>query len=350
MFPLIPQSLVASWLQNLIPHGDFAKNPHQEGDSFTGLSDGDYVADLIKWKQSGTMVVDYSNPAGSTTNSKAARFTVTTGDAAMAVSDHAHIEIPLEGNDIAHLGFGASGASNFAVAFKVQSDVTGIFTCALQNSAGDRAYIGELNIAAADVPQLKTIIFEGDETGTWLADENTGFNLIICLAAGTDHHGTADTWLATGDFSTVNQVNFVATTNYFQIEVLRGYEGDIDLGPHYPSKPQVLAHCKYYIRQYNADASADRFMAGIMQTATIAELPIQIDGGMRIEPAFSMSAAAHWTVVNPTTKTVSAWTKVSGTKEWLYTTATVATGATPGFAAVLRAASSSAWFKLDARL
>jgi hypothetical protein len=220
-------------IENLIPLGDAALNPHQRGTSVTGISDGQYVADLVAWKQSGTMVLDYAIGTGSETSSKSFKFTV-----------------PLEGKNVAHLNYGGSDASSTTYGFKVRAKKAGTFCLSIMNSAGDRVYIDEITISSADTWELKTATIPGDTTGTWLTDTGIGLKLIICLAAGTDHHGTADTWQATGDFATSNQTNFVSTiADYFEFEFLRSFEGSADLGPNYPDSRDVIGFSHYYYRE-----------------------------------------------------------------------------------------------------
>jgi hypothetical protein len=237
-------------MNNLIPFGDAALNPHQRGTSVTGISDGQYVADLVAWKQSGTMVLDYAIGTGSETNSKSFKFTVTTGDASIAAADFAYVVVPLEGKNVAHLNYGGSDASATTYACKVRAKKAGVFCASVMNSAGDRVYIDEITINAADTWEVKTFTIPGDTTGTWLTDTGIGLKLIICLAAGTDHHGTADTWQATGDFATSNQTNFVSTiADYFEFEFLRSFEGSADLGPNYPDSRDVIGFSHYYYRE-----------------------------------------------------------------------------------------------------
>jgi len=274
---------------NLIPFGDAALNPHQRGDSVTGISDGQQVADQIYWKQSGTMVVDYAIGAGSETNSKSFEFTVTTGDASLATADLAYVAIPLEGKNVAHLNYGGSDVSSTTYAFKVRAKKAGVFCASIMNSAGDRVYIDEITIDAADIWEPKIFTIPGDSAGTWLTDTGIGLKLIICLAAGTDHHGAADDWLATGDFATSNQANFVsAAADYFELELIRVHEGDADLGANYPEFDSVVRHSQRHFRKFNMFlGSASYLLNGDFNSQS------KIIGPMRDDPVITQAGDAN---------------------------------------------------------
>lgn len=289
--------------ENLIPFGDAALNPHQEGTSFTGLTDGQYVADLIGWKQAGTMVVDYAQSTGSETNSKSFKYTVTTGDASLAAADFAYAVIPLEGKNVAHLNYGGSDASSTTYAGRVKAKKTGTFCMTVQNSAGNRAYIGEITIDAADAwRDIPPFTVPGSTDGTWLTDIGIGLKLIICLAAGTGHHGAADTWLTTGDFATSNQANFVSTSaDYFEFELIRGYEGLVDLGANYPGIQQVTSGNKRHVRVLDDPSTLTHFGNGFAVSSTIAQIEIQLSDGMRSIPDIIVNNVGNFRLSDTTT-------------------------------------------------
>ncbi len=89
-------------------------------------------------------------------------------------TDRFMVGFPIEGLNVADLGWGAAGASTVTISFWVRSSLTGTFGGAVGNNAGDRSYAFTYTISSANTWEYKTITIAGDTTGSWAKDNNGG--------------------------------------------------------------------------------------------------------------------------------------------------------------------------------
>jgi hypothetical protein len=137
----------------------------------------------------------------------------TTADSTIAAGDRYIINQPIEGFNAADLGFGAAGAQTVTLSFWVQSSLTGTYCAALINSDGNRSYVAEYDINAANTWEYKTITVAGDTSGTWLSDNGIGVAIRFTLATGTTYQTTANAWAAGNFNATSNQVNWMSSSS-----------------------------------------------------------------------------------------------------------------------------------------
>jgi len=138
-------------------------------------------------------------------------YTVGTGGSAGA-SEQAVIRQRLEGNNVSDLAFGTASAQSITVSFRVRSSVTGTYSVAIQNSAGDRSYVATYTVDAANTWETKSVTIPGDTSGTWLTDSGIGMAALFDLGSGSGFNTTAGAWAA-GDFRKVSgQANVIGTT------------------------------------------------------------------------------------------------------------------------------------------
>jgi len=102
----------------------------------------------------------------------------------------------IEGLNVAHLGFGKSWAKTITISFWVRSSVTGVYSIAVTNGNGDRAYAVQYTINAADTWEQKTATIAGDTTGTWLVNNANGLYLRFNLGSPSGRLISADSWQA----------------------------------------------------------------------------------------------------------------------------------------------------------
>lgn len=128
-------------------------------------------------------------------------------------ADFFYIGQAVEGLNLADFQLGvASNTQFFTVSFWVSSDITGTYTVAFVNSAGNRSYIGTYTVNSADTWEYKQVVIPCDTTGTWLRTIGTGMFTIFSLGIGSNYFGTAGAWAA-GDFeTTAGATNFVNQT------------------------------------------------------------------------------------------------------------------------------------------
>jgi hypothetical protein len=120
---------------------------------------------------------------------------------------------PIEGYNIADLGWGTANAKTVTLSFWVRSSLTGTFGGALSNQDGSRSYPFSYIISAANTWELETITIAGDTTGTWLTTNGLGLALRIGLGVGSTYSGTAGAWAAGSNFFSVTGATSVVGTN-----------------------------------------------------------------------------------------------------------------------------------------
>lgn len=93
-----------------------------------------------------------------------ALLTVTSADASIGVNDYYAFIQRIEGTNMRGLDFGLSSAKTITVSFWVRSSLTGDFSFALTNAAGNRGFPAKYTINSANTWEYKTITIPGDTT------------------------------------------------------------------------------------------------------------------------------------------------------------------------------------------
>ncbi len=289
--------------RNVIINGNF--DVWQRGTTFTSISATDYGPDRFRWTTgAGSAVVDWLQSAlvPDGTSDFSLQVDVTTADAVLASSVTYAIQYFVEGYDALRFGFGTSDATQLTLSFWVYGTKTGIHCVSFRNSAGDRAYIVEYTIDVTNTWEKKTVTLTADTTGTWLTDTGRGFTITWSLGAGADHEGAADTWLATNDHITTNQVNVMDNAaNDFHLSRIQLEIGSI--ATEFERRPfsTELALCQRYYQKSFLQGTAPAQSAGDDGTVLYR---VQVDGTggegcVFITFPVSMRAAPGITFYNP---------------------------------------------------
>lgn len=180
-----------------------------------------YIVDGVMAAYRGTFVATAQQVTDVPTSQRgfanAVKFTIGTAQSSIGTNDELSVLIPVEGVRCTKLAFGAAGANALAVWFWVKAHRTGDYSASLRNSAKTRSYPFKFTVNAADTWEYKSVVIQGDTTGTWLTDTNVGFYLNICIAAGSSRVGSGG-WAGadySGLTSTTNGV--AATTDVFAV-------------------------------------------------------------------------------------------------------------------------------------
>lgn len=178
-----------------------------------------YVVDGVMGAYRGSFVVNAAQVTDAPTGFKnSVKLVVITAEASVGANDELGVLIPIEGVRCTKLGFGAATASAIAIFFWTKVHRTGVYSASLRNGAKTRSYPFNFTVNVADTWEYKSIVIQGDQTGTWAIDTTVGLYLNICIAAGSSRVGSANAWAgadASGVTSTVNGV--AATTDVFQV-------------------------------------------------------------------------------------------------------------------------------------
>ncbi len=198
------------------------------GDTETTLNNNNWTKTLDRWKvfentevvMTATRTHGTYPTAGTVPSSYSAlRLKVTTADTSIAASHQSMLAQYIEGLNWQDLRWGTSAAKSVTLSFSVLAtgasagNVTGTYCVQCTNpNYFNRAYIKEYTIDAINVWKRVTLTFPGDTSGSWDTQNDASCRFAWFLAAGTDHHGSADSW---GAFkaTTSNQKNFLGNVN-----------------------------------------------------------------------------------------------------------------------------------------
>ena len=279
---------------------------------------------------------------------------VTTADTSIAAGQVYTVQHRIEGFNVNDLGLGKAGSRSFTVSFWHKHTKTGTYCVGFTNSAGDRAYPAEYTQAVADTWEQATISVPVDTTGTWLSTNGVGLLVYFVVAAGSNFHGTADTWAAANTFSTASQVNALdSTSNFFRITGVQLEVGDVSTPFEHRSYGQELALCQRYYFKITGSTNVP-FGSGFNAATTLNEIINVFPVQMRTAPtALEQSGtASDYRVRHGNTDTtcnsVPVFQIASNFLAW--STGTVSSGLTTGQGSFLRSNNANAFLAWSAEL
>ena len=290
-------NLPSTPIRNYIIDGDFTQWP--EGTSFA--SSTTYGPALWQVSNASAQAVltvtrdtDVPTVAQSNHQSKySVKYDVTTADSSIGAAERVSALYAITGSDITCL-FG----QQCTIAFWVKSTKTGTFTIGLLNASGNRSMPLEYTISSSNTWEYKTITFTMDNTGTWgLTEADVGMYIHIFLASGSNYDGTNQTWSATDNYSTSNQVNAVdSTSNNFFLSQVGLYLGSS--APDFTSPPIATVKKQvawYFQNEGESDLTWKWAGIGGVTTTSTMSCKVQYAGGaMRAIPTITSSAAGTW--------------------------------------------------------
>jgi hypothetical protein len=218
------------------------------------------------------------------------RVTVTTADASLGSNQLSRVQQPIEGYNIADLGWGTASAKTITLSFWVKSSVTGTFGGSLINSGNTRSYPFTYTISAANTWEQKSVTITGDTTGTWLTTNGIGVQVNFSLAAGSSFLGTAGAWAGSDFRGATGQTNLLATLSAtWQVTGCQFEVGTQATSFEYRQYGQELALCQRYAIRYAGEQVYE--LIGIIftesSTSTILIMPLPVF--MRATPSVSFS-------------------------------------------------------------
>lgn len=138
------------------------------------------------------------------------RVTVTTPKASLAASDYLYIAQFIEGQRIAPLAFGTSGAQKLGIGFGIRPSIaiTGAFF--LRNRQKNRSYVHPFT-APANTDTWVSFVVPGDVAGAWDVDTSVGLEVGWCLGAGSSLQIAADAWAGSNGIAASGVTNLGGT-------------------------------------------------------------------------------------------------------------------------------------------
>jgi hypothetical protein len=237
--------------RNRIINGDMRIDQRNAGASVTP-TDGQYSVDRFQGRLNvaGKFTLQ-QNAAAVTPPAKFVNYLGATSTSAYSIgaSETCMIVQAVEGLNVADLDWGTASAVTVTLSFWARSSLTGTFSGALQNSAGNRAYPFSYTINAANTWEQKSIIIAGDTTGTWLTTNGVGISLRFNLGSGSTFLGTAGAWAASGVNGATGSVSVVGTNGAtFYITGVQLEPGTVATPFERRSYGQELALCQRYFQ------------------------------------------------------------------------------------------------------
>ena len=129
----------------------------------------------------------------------------------ITTNDYFIIRQAIEGLNCYDFMFGSANAKTVILSFWVKSSLTGTFSGHLTNSSSARWYPFTYTVSSANTWTQISITIAGDQSGTWLTNNNTGIFVGWSIGTGSGTQATANTWTASTGIAATGSVNVVAT-------------------------------------------------------------------------------------------------------------------------------------------
>ena len=227
----------------------------------------------------------------------------TTADTSTGSNEYNAMYHAIEANSLQDLNYGTSAAKSFTVSFWVRSYQTGTFVLAVTKEDGTTYYNRiEYTINASNTWEHKTLVFSPTAGDTSLItgangyinnDTGLGMALYFMLNAGSNYHGTNNTW-TTGSIATSNQTNLMSSTdNHWSITGLQMEVGDQKTDFEYLPHDIQLNRCKRYY-QLITKTNGDTLGQGTHYSAATVYMSEGIHPEMRTVPSLSVTGGTNY--------------------------------------------------------
>jgi hypothetical protein len=283
----------ATRFKNRIINGDMRINQR----AFNGTAvDGTYTLD--RWQTSSTQSSKFtvSQNAGSVTPpSGFINYLGATSSSAYSVTstDRFTIVQPIEGLNIADLGWGTANAKTVTLSAWVYSSLTGTFGGSVLNNNIDRSYPFTYTISSANTWTQISVTIPGDTTGTWLTTNGAGINLNFSIGAGTTRSGTANTWAGAFYTSATGATSVVGTNGAtFYITGVQLEVGTSVTGFEYVDYGTQLSMCQRYFALLKDPACRGVATGGTLGGAS--RLSVIFPATMRTTPSLSVTGTFNF--------------------------------------------------------
>ena len=198
--------------RNRIINGDFLIN-QRHGTTAVTITASAYNAD--RWYHPVTKASKVSSQTiigGGAVGSRNYSRIKTVSAVTLGSSDVFSIEQRIEGNNVYDFNLGTAEATQITLSFWVRASQTGTYSVSFRNDDNNRSYVATYTISTANTWEYKTITINGDTSGTWKNDKNTGLKVYFDFGSGsTFTTASPNTWL-TGNFVKSTGTNNLITT------------------------------------------------------------------------------------------------------------------------------------------
>ena len=239
--------------------------------------------------------------------SKCMNITVSTADTSIAADDLYFVSQRIEGYNVEDMNFGTANASYFTFSYWIRSTLTGTMSVTFANDASTRRLFQTTTISAINTWQYCTHVVLGDTTGTWPKDNTPGLRVFFILAAGTNLHGTANTW-GTSLFASASQTNFLSSTaNSIHITGVQLEKGTMATPFEFRPFSMELQMCHRYYQRWSfpflgSGSTAVGLVATKFSTTDAIVANVYLQCTMRDAPGVTATPATARAVLNASAK------------------------------------------------
>ena len=277
--------------RNIVINGSASVN--QRGDSTGVTADGYYGPDRWYYKTEGEETVSISQASdGPDGFANSYKVEVTTADSTIAADDYARIETRLEGQNLQHLKYGASGAESITLSFYVKSSVTGTYAVGFYSADGSRNIGSTYTISSANTWEYKTLTFAGDTGGTINDDNGEALRIWFLLSAGSNFTSSDNTsWAGYSDSRVAygHTANVIGTSSAtFFLTGVQMEVGSQATPFEHRSYGEELNICRRYYHELSGGSNANRLYTynyNASYKAFLFYFPVE----MRAAPTVAMS-------------------------------------------------------------
>ena len=284
--------------KNLIING--AMQVAQRGTSNTGLNGYGSVDRFFPEKH------NIDNLAGTQQQStvsdlpgftKAFKLDITTQESALASDEYFAIIHRIEAQNLQHLAYGTSSATEITLSFYVKSSHnTGNFAVSIFQHDNSRLVSKTYTISSTNTWERKTLTFPAQTSGIINNDSGRGLDINWFLAAGGNFTSSDTTsWSAYSDagFAFGQTANCIGQTGTFEITGVQLEVGSVATDFEHRSFGEELNLCKRYCQVRQTDVSSGspftRFAPAIMQTTSSVRAIFHLIPAMRAIPSGAIS-------------------------------------------------------------
>jgi len=343
--------------RNRIINGDMRIDQRNAGASVSALL-GSFKYTLDRWayyvSQDSKLTVQQN--AGSVT--PPAGFTNYLGATSISAysvgsNDLYMITQPIEGFNVADLGWGTANAKTVTLSFWVRSSLTGTFGGSLLNNAVNRSYPFTYTVSSANTWEQKSITVAGDTTGTWLTNNGVGLWISFGIGMGSTYSGTAGAWAGSQFWSATGATSVVGTNGAtFYITGVQLEVGSVATPFERRDYGRELMLCQRYYQKVFLNGNG---LIGFADTTTASINMYYAPTTMRGTPTLSTTGtAADYQIRRPgassTCSVVPSLTSTSSDYQNFRVLGTVASGLTAGNGNLLNNATSEVWLAFSSEL
>jgi len=280
---------ISSVFRNRIINGAMVIDQRNAGASVTPTN-GQYTLD--RWQSLLSQASKYSVQQNSGNAPATQGFTqclkITSLSAyTLGATDFFQITQPIEGNNIADLAWGTASGKTVTVSFWAYSSLTGSFSVALGNSAGNSWYPVLYSIPVANTwTQISVTVPAPPNGTTWLTTNGLGIDFRFSLGTGSTYSNTSGAWNS-GQSAATGAVSVVGTNGAtFYITGVQLEVGSSATGFEYRQYTNELALCQRYYQQIGSG-----FLMGNFYSSTSAVGTFPFFTQMRATPTAAITGA-----------------------------------------------------------